>query len=38
MTSSIAPWESPVNAGDPAFVPPPDFDQRGVTRFLMLVN
>jgi hypothetical protein len=29
-THHLAPNSPPVNAGDPAFVPPPDVDQRGI--------
>jgi len=29
LTHEPGPNAPPVNAGDPAFVPPPDFDQRG---------
>jgi hypothetical protein len=29
QTHHLGPNSPPVNAGDPAFVPPPDFDQRG---------
>ena len=29
QTHEPGPNAPPVNAGDPAFVPPPDFDQRG---------
>jgi predicted outer membrane repeat protein len=37
LTHEPGPNAPPVNAGDPAFVPPPDFDQRG-TGFARVVG
>ena len=29
MTHALLPGSPAIDAGDPAFIPPPDFDQRG---------